>query len=194
MQQQAAQLAQQGIGTFQPFLQSATDLTRQGAMAAQDVGLGGLQEAFGATRAGQDVLQQAAQQAAAQRLIPETYRQAAEQGIRQATALGFGATDIGRQDLARTAQQTQAATQLGQQGLGAAGQVAAEEAARAQGILGGAAQGALTEAGRGATGILGAGQAAAQQARLAQAGLTGAAGQTRADLFGAAGEAARQAR
>jgi len=32
MQQQAAQLAQQGIGTYQPYLQSATDLMRQGAM------------------------------------------------------------------------------------------------------------------------------------------------------------------
>ena len=56
MQQQAAQLTQQGLGTYQPYLQNATNLMRQAAMAAQDVGLGGLQEAFGATRAGQNGL------------------------------------------------------------------------------------------------------------------------------------------
>jgi hypothetical protein len=50
MQQQAAQMAQQGIGAYQPYLKQGLGAMRAGEEATRTTGLGGLQEAFGFTR------------------------------------------------------------------------------------------------------------------------------------------------
>ena len=50
MQQQAAQLAQRGIGAYQPYLEAGLGAMRTGEEIARTTGLGGLQEGFGFTR------------------------------------------------------------------------------------------------------------------------------------------------
>ena len=113
MQQQAALMAQQGIGMYQPYLQQAVDMGRQGAGVVADYGLSGIQEGIGAYRGGQDVLSQAAQLAAAQRAQPYEYQRGAAQGIRDALGGIYDARVMGQQDLGRAAQQTQDVLQMG---------------------------------------------------------------------------------
>ena len=105
MQQQAAQLAQQGIGGYQPYLQQGLGAMRAGEQAARTTGLGGLQEAFGAAREGQAALSQAAQLAAASRAQPFAYQQAAEDVLRGATELGYGAGQAAEEGIGRAIQQ-----------------------------------------------------------------------------------------
>jgi len=52
MQQRAAFLANQGVGSYQPFLDAALDAMRRGETATETYGLGGVSEGFGASRAG----------------------------------------------------------------------------------------------------------------------------------------------
>lgn len=155
MQQQAAQLAQQGIGRYQPYLQQGLGAMRAGEQAARTTGLGGLQEAFGATREGQAALSQAAQLAAASRAQPFAYQQAAEDVLRGATELGYGAgqaaeegigraiqqgyniADVTRGDLGRSTQQAYNIAQQARQDLRRAGEYGLQGAERAYGYLGG---------------------------------------------------------
>jgi len=90
MQQQAAQMAQQGIGGYQPYLQHGLGAIRAGEELTRTAGAGGLQEAFGATREGQAALSQAAQIAAQSRQQPYAYQQAAQQALSGATGYGYG--------------------------------------------------------------------------------------------------------
>ena len=113
MQQQAALMAQQGIGMYQPYLQQAVDMGRQGAGAITDYGLSGIQEGLGAYRGGQDVLSQAASLAAAQRAQPYEYQTQAAQGIRDSLSGIYDSSTMGQQDLGRAAQQTQDVLQMG---------------------------------------------------------------------------------
>lgn len=155
MQQQAAQLAQQGIGGYQPYLQQGLGAMRAGEQAARTTGLGGLQEAFGAAREGQSALSQAAQLAAASRAQPFAYQQAAEDILRGATELGYGAgqaaeegigraiqqgyniADVTRGDLGRSTQQAYNIAQQARQDLRRAGEYGLQGAERAYGYLGG---------------------------------------------------------
>ena len=81
LQQQAAARAAQGVGAFQPFVDNTLDALRRSEDYAETYGFGGLTEAFGATREGQQALSQAAQLAAAQRSQPFAYQQAATQAL-----------------------------------------------------------------------------------------------------------------
>ena len=120
MQQQAALMAQEGIGMYQPYLQQAVDMGRQGAGAITDYGLSGIQEGLGAYRGGQDVLSQAASLAAAQRAQPYEYQTQAAQGIRDSLSGIYDSSTMGQQDLGRAAQQTQDVLQMGRGDLGRA--------------------------------------------------------------------------
>ena len=81
LQQQAAARAAQGVGAFQPFVDNTLDALRRSEDYAETYGFGGLTEALGATREGQQALSQAAQLAAAQRAQPFAYQQAATQAL-----------------------------------------------------------------------------------------------------------------
>jgi len=81
LQQQAAARAAQGVGAFQPFIDNTLDALRRSEDYAETYGFGGLTEALGATREGQQALSQAAQLAAAQRAQPFAYQQAATQAL-----------------------------------------------------------------------------------------------------------------
>jgi len=60
-QQQASQLAQQGIGGYQPYLQEGLGAMRTGQQIASTYGTGALAEGLGSTRMGQQALAGAAQ-------------------------------------------------------------------------------------------------------------------------------------
>jgi hypothetical protein len=103
MQQQAVQMAQQGIGAYQPYLEQGLGAMRAGEEATRTTGLGGLQEAFGATREGQSALSQAAALAAQTRAQPYAYQQAAEDALRSATGLGYDVSEVAREDFGTAA-------------------------------------------------------------------------------------------
>ena len=92
LQQEAAVLARSGIGSYQPYMQAGLDAMRRGEQYTEDYGFGGLQEALGATRAGQQVLGQAADIAAAQRAQPYAYQQAAVADIGRAADMSRSGT------------------------------------------------------------------------------------------------------
>jgi len=81
LQQQAAARAAQGVGAFQPFVDNTLDALRRSEDYAETYGFGGLTEALGATREGQQALSQAAQLAASQRAQPFAYQQAATDAL-----------------------------------------------------------------------------------------------------------------
>jgi len=105
LQQQAAQMVQQGIGAYQPYTTQGLAAMRAGEEAARTTGLGGIQEAFGTTRTAQLGLDEALRAARAQQGIPETYQQAAQDVLRGATQLGYETGDVAAQNYARAAQQ-----------------------------------------------------------------------------------------
>ena len=105
LQQEAAVLARSGIGSYQPYMQAGLDAMRRGEQYTEDYGFGGLQEALSATRAGQQVLGQAADIAAAQRAQPYAYQQAAVADIGRAADMSREAAQAGYQALGGTGRQ-----------------------------------------------------------------------------------------
>ena len=98
-------MARSGIGSYQPYMQAGLDAMRRGEQYTEDYGFGGLQEALGATRAGQQVLSQAADMAAAQRAQPYEYQQAAAGDIGRAAEMSREAAQAGYQALGGTGRQ-----------------------------------------------------------------------------------------
>ena len=105
LQQEAALMARRGIGSYQPYMQAGLDAVRRGEGYTEQYGFGGLQEALGATRAGQQVLGQAADIAAAQRGQPYQYQQAAAGDIGRAAGMSREAAQAGYQALGGTGRQ-----------------------------------------------------------------------------------------
>jgi hypothetical protein len=129
MQQQAAQMAQQGIGAYQPYLEQGLGAMRAGEEATRTTGLGGLQEAFGFTRGAaqglagvsaqyQPGMAQSFMNPYEEQVIQQTMRDIAregeirEQGLQaQAAASGaFGGSRqaVAEQELARNVMEQQA--------------------------------------------------------------------------------------
>ena len=77
--------AQSGIGAYQPFLQAGEAAIQGGQNIVTDAAMPSLRQAETTTGSTQDIINQAAQLAAAQRAVPFTYQQAAAQ-----TARGIG--------------------------------------------------------------------------------------------------------
>lgn len=77
--------AQSGIGAYQPFLQAGEAAIQGGQNILTQSAMPSLQQAETTTGQTQDIINQAAQLAAAQRAVPYTYQQAAAQ-----TAAGVG--------------------------------------------------------------------------------------------------------
>lgn len=77
--------AQSGIGAYQPFLQAGEAAIQGGQNILTQSAMPSLQQAETTTGQTQDIINQAAQLAAAQRAVPYTYQQAAAQ-----TAAGIG--------------------------------------------------------------------------------------------------------
>ena len=105
LQQEASVLARQGIGSYKPYTDAALNAARRGEQYTEEYGFGGLQEAVGATRQGQQVLSQAAQIAAQQRQQPYAYQQAAAGDIGRAAAMSREAAQSGYQALRGTGRQ-----------------------------------------------------------------------------------------
>ena len=78
--------AQSGIGAYQPFLQAGEAAIQGGQNIVTQAAVPSLRQAETTTGQTQDIINQAAQLAAAQRAVPYTYQQAAAQ-----TARGIGA-------------------------------------------------------------------------------------------------------
>ena len=81
----AVQAAGSGIGAYQPFLQAGEAAIQGGQNILTGSAMPSLQQAETTTGASQDIINQAAQLAGAQRAVPYTYQQAAAQ-----TAAGIG--------------------------------------------------------------------------------------------------------
>jgi hypothetical protein len=77
--------AESGIGAYQPFLQAGEAAIQGGQNILTQSAIPSLQQAEATTGQTQDIINQAAQLAAAQRAVPYTYQQAAAQ-----TAAGIG--------------------------------------------------------------------------------------------------------
>jgi len=77
--------AESGIGSYQPFLQAGEAAIQGGQNILTQGAMPSLQQAEATTGQTQDIINQAAQLAAAQRAVPYTYQQAAAQ-----TAAGIG--------------------------------------------------------------------------------------------------------
>jgi hypothetical protein len=99
LQQQAAQMAQMGIGMYAPYVQQAAQLGQKGAEGVETFGFGGLQEGLGATREGQEMLAQAAARANLNRNVPFGYQQRAANYLRGASDMGRDVLGTGRQDI-----------------------------------------------------------------------------------------------
>ena len=131
MQQQAAQMVQQGIGGYQPYLQAGLGAMRAGEQAARTTGLGGLQEGFDLTRGAaqelrgvsgqyQPSMAQSFMNPYEEQVVQQAMRDIAregqirEQGLQaQAAASGaFGGSRqaIAEQELARNVMEQQART------------------------------------------------------------------------------------
>ena len=150
MQQQAAQMAQQGIGAYQPYLKQGLGAMRAGEEATRTTGLGGLQEAFGFTRGAaqglagvsaqyQPGMAQSFMNPYEEQVIQQTMRDIAregeirEQGLQaQAAASGaFGGSRqaVAEQELARNVMEQQA--RIGGQLRAAGYQQASQQAQQA---------------------------------------------------------------
>ena len=125
--------AQSGIGAYQPFLQAGEAAIQGGQNIVTQAAVPSLRQAETTTGQTQDIINQAAQLAAAQRAEPYTYQQAAAQ-----TARGIGAfnpfeeqvvqrslADIARQ--AGLQQQNVAARAVGSGAFGGSRQAVAEQ-------------------------------------------------------------------
>lgn len=99
LQQQAAQMAQMGIGMYAPYVQQAAQLGQKGAEGVETFGFGGLQEGFGATREGQSMLAQAAARANRNRNVPFGYQTRAANYLQGASDMGRNVLGTGRQDI-----------------------------------------------------------------------------------------------
>ena len=125
--------AQSGIGAYQPFLQAGEAAIQGGQNIVTGAAMPSLRQAEITTGATQDIINQAAQLAAAQRAVPYTYQQAAEQ-----TARGIGSfnpfeeqvVQRSLQDIARQAglqQQGVRAQAVGSGAFGGSRQAVAEQ-------------------------------------------------------------------
>ena len=99
LQQQAAQMAQMGIGMYAPYVQQAADLGQKGAEGVETFGFGGLREGMGATREGQAMLSQAAARANLNRNVPFGYQQRAANYLTGASDMGRDVLGTGRSDI-----------------------------------------------------------------------------------------------
>lgn len=90
LQQQASNLAQQGVGAYLPYLQKGTQARESGLKYLEDYGFGGLSEAMGATREGQEMLAQAAARGNLYRNQPFTYQTGARDLLSGAVGSGQG--------------------------------------------------------------------------------------------------------
>ena len=150
MQQRAAQLGMQGVGSYQPYMREGLRSLLSGQEVLATSGLGGLQEGYGATREGQRGLSEAARllQGTGEEFTPSNVQgyfnpyediavQQALQDIRRAgniaqnqlasEAVGAGAFGGSRSAIAEAElqrnileQQARTAAQMRQQGYGAA--------------------------------------------------------------------------
>ncbi len=99
LQQEASMLAQEGVGAYLPYLQHGTALRQSGQSYLEDYGFGGLSEALGATREGQEMLSQAAGRANEYRNRPYTYQTGARDLLQGAMGTGQQALGAGRTDI-----------------------------------------------------------------------------------------------
>lgn len=99
LQEQASLLGQGGIGVFQPYVQRGVDLRESGAEYLEDYGFGGLSEALGATREGQEMLADVAARANEYRNIPYQYQTESAEALRGAAGTGQQALSAGRTDI-----------------------------------------------------------------------------------------------
>lgn len=129
----AIEAAQSGIGAYQPFLQAGEAAIQGGQNIVTQAAIPSLRQAETTTGQTQDIINQAAQLAAAQRAVPYTYQQAAAQ-----TARGIGAFNPFEEqvvqrslgDIARQAglqQQGLAARAVGSGAFGGSRQAVAEQ-------------------------------------------------------------------
>ncbi len=82
-QKQASNLQQQGVGVYLPYLQKGTQARESGLKYLEDYGFGGLSEAMGATREGQQMLSQASGRQGQYINAPFTRQTGAEQRLNQ---------------------------------------------------------------------------------------------------------------
>lgn len=99
LQEQASLLGQGGIGVFQPYVQRGVDMRQSGAKYLEDYGFGGLSEALGATREGQEMLADVAARANEYRNIPYSYQTESAEALRGAAGTGQQALSAGRTDI-----------------------------------------------------------------------------------------------
>ena len=92
-QKQASNLQQQGVGVYLPYLQKGTQARESGLKYLEDYGFGGLSEAMGATREGQQMLSQAASRGNQYRDQPFTYQTGAQNLL--SGAVGSGQSMLG---------------------------------------------------------------------------------------------------
>ena len=99
LQQQAAQMAQMGVGMYAPYVEQAAKLGQKGAEGVETFGFGGLREGMGATREGQAMLSQAAARANLNRNVPFGYQQRAANYLTGASDMGRDVLGTGRSDI-----------------------------------------------------------------------------------------------
>jgi len=90
LQKQASMLQQQGVGAYLPYLQKGTRARESGLKYLEDYGFGGLSEAMGATREGQEMLAQVAARGNEYRNQPFTYQTGARDLLSGAVGSGQG--------------------------------------------------------------------------------------------------------
>ena len=126
LQEQASLLGQGGIGVFQPYVQRGVDMRQSGAKYLEDYGFGGLSEALGATREGQEMLADVAARANEYRNIPYSYQTESAEALRGASGTGQQALSAGRTDIESALGVGLGATTEGQKMLAQASGLAAE--------------------------------------------------------------------
>ena len=126
LQEQASLLGQGGIGVFQPYVQRGVDMRQSGAKYLEDYGFGGLSEALGATREGQEMLADVAARANEYRNIPYSYQTESAEALRGASGTGQQALSAGRTDIESALGVGLGATTEGQRMLAQASGRAAE--------------------------------------------------------------------
>ena len=180
-QQQAAQMVQQGIGGYQPYLQAGLGAMRAGEEVARTSGLGGLQEAFGATREGQAALSQAAELAAQTRAQPYAYQREATNVLRGAQQLGYGAGEAAQKGIGLATQQAYDVAAATRGDIGRSTQQAYDVAAATRGDIGRSTQQAYDIAEQARSDLSQAGEYGLQGAEQAYGYLGGAGGEFTAD-------------
>ena len=186
-EREAIGAARAGIGGFQPFLSSGEAAIQGGQNILTAGAIPALQQGITTLGGGQQLINQAAQLAAQQRGMPQTYRQAAETGISGATQLG---TQLGQQGYGGIAGALGMGSQLGMGGyeaLGAAPFYSVPATQSAQQALQQAGLGAAGVAGRAATGAEAVRGPLEEQLRAATTGALSSADVARMQL-GAAGQ------